>query len=327
MRLKTRRHPNGTYYVEGTGPDGKRIRKSLKTTDARRAEEARANLEARLWKVAQYGAEAVVTFAECAVAYAEDGKDARFLVKVAEELGPYKLREITPKLIRDTARKLYPTGAPATLNRQAITPAQAVINYGAAQGWCQKIGVPRFKVPKPKRVAVGVDYIEALRPHLSAHCYALMLFLSTTGRRIGEALALRPEDRHGDRVDIPNTKNGEPSTAYLTADVAAILDAIGPRHGRLFGYLRKQGVYRALQGACAKAGLPYLGTHQVGRHGAATALRKLGWGPREIADAVGWKSVRLMEETYVHSDNAAQKAAGALGKNMAKSPAKDGGIA
>lgn len=124
MRLQIR-WINGWAYAHGTGPDGKRIRRALSTQDAGRAEEARAHLEARLWKIKHYGPEAVVTFDEAALAYLQDGGEARFVVKIAEQLSGKVLREITPKMIRDAARRAYPTAKAATVNRQGIVPARA----------------------------------------------------------------------------------------------------------------------------------------------------------------------------------------------------------
>ena len=59
---------NGWAHLDGTGPDGRRIRRALKTRDPKRAEEARAHEETRLWKVGLYGAESVVTFDEAVAA-------------------------------------------------------------------------------------------------------------------------------------------------------------------------------------------------------------------------------------------------------------------
>jgi len=129
MRLEIK-WADGWAHVHGTGPDGKRVRRSLKTRDPRQAEEARAALEAKLWRVGLYGAQEVVTFGECALAYAQDGGEARFLVAITQQLSSIRLKDITPKTVRDAARAAYPDAAPATVNRQAITPARAVINYG-----------------------------------------------------------------------------------------------------------------------------------------------------------------------------------------------------
>ena len=311
---------NGWAYAHGTAPDGGRIRRALKTRDPSRAEEARAALEARLWKIGLYGADHVMTFDECALAYVQDGGEARFIVPMATQLRGRRLKDITPKEIRDAAKLAYPNASPATLNRQAITPARAVINYGHAQGWCAMIRVRAFAAEKPQRQAVGREYLDALHPHLPKPLFALMLFLHTTGRRIGDALSLTVDDvgLQRMRVRIGMTKNGDPAIAVLTAEVAALLAEVMPEAGKVFPYAGRSSVYSTLRRACKKAGVVYLGTHQVGRHSYATTLHNAGWGSKAIAEAGGWKSVRLVAETYEHPQEAAERAAMLFGKDLAK---------
>lgn len=316
---------NGWAHVHGTAPGGSRIRRALKTQDPGRAEEARAALEARLWKVGLYGADHVVTFDECALAYVEDGGEARFIVPMAEQLKGRRLKDITPKEIRDAARAAYPKASGATLNRQAITPARAVINFGHAQGWCGPIAVRAFPVEKPRRRAVDRAYLDALAVHLPRPMFALLLFLHTTGRRVGDALDLEREDVQLDRmrVIIRDPKNGVPALAHLTAEVAAMLAEIMPESGRVFPYAARSSLYGTLRRAAKKAGLPYLGTHQLGRHSYATTLQEAGWGTKAIAEAGGWKSVRLVAEIYEHPQSAGERAAALFGEKLAR-PKKAG---
>ena len=102
----------------GTGPDGRRIRRALKNQVARRAEEVRANLEAQIWKSELYGPQSVITFDQAALAYVEDGGDIRFLVKVTEQLTGTRLEDITPRTVRDAAKK-GPTPKQSTRPRTA----------------------------------------------------------------------------------------------------------------------------------------------------------------------------------------------------------------
>lgn len=322
MRLKIK-WSNGWAYAHGTAPDGKRIRRALKTQDARRAEEIRAALEAKIWRVGLYGAEAVVTFEECALAYAEDGGETRYIVKITTQLSGMKLKDITPKIVRDAARAAYPKASNATVNRQAITPASAVINYGHEQGWCAPIKVKRLPVEKPVRRAVDREYLEAIKPHLPDRAFAIMLFVHQTGRRISEALEMEPHQVSNGRVHIPRTKNGAEAFAYLTDELEELIARIEPRHGKVFGYVDRSSLYPTLRRACKKAGVEYLGTHQVGRHSFATSLSKAGWGAKAIAEAGGWKTTRMVSETYEHPDDAQAKAARHFGKKLAKSKTEE----
>lgn len=308
----------GWAHAYGTGPDGKRIRRALKTRDPRKAEEARAALEARLFKIGLYGADHVITFEECALAYVEDGGESRFILPISKALAGKRLKDVTPKDVRDAAKIAYPDASNATMNRQAITPARAVINYGHSQGWCAQIKVRSFEVSKPKRSAVSRDYVDRLRPHLPPALFAMMLFMHTTGRRIGDALSLEVQDIDLKRMRarIADTKNGEAAIAILTAEVAEVLSGIMPEVGKVFPYAARSSVYATLRRACKKAGLQYLGTHQPGRHSYATTLHNAGWQSSAIADAGGWKSVRLVAETYEHPQEASERAAMLFGTKL-----------
>ncbi len=320
MRLQIK-WKNGWAHAHGTGPDGRRVRTSLKTSDPRRAEEARARLESQLWQSHLYGPEAVVTFDAAALAYAEDGGDTRFLVKITEQLTGTPLRDITPRMVREAARHAYPNASNSTCNRQGITPARAVINYAHDQGWCAPIKVRAFPVEKPKKKAVGHEYLAELQPHLPVNLFALMLFLHTTGRRVGDAVFLEPSDIDLDaaQAHIQKTKNGEAAVAHLVPMLVDILRTLPPVNGRVFGYSNRWGVYGTLKRACRNADVEYLGTHQPGRHSFATLLEKEGWSARAIADAGGWKSVQLVSQTYIHTDDPAELASALIGKKLANS--------
>ena len=298
------------FYARGTKPDGNPIEQSLGTKDSRKAKEALSKLENTLWKADIYGVKAVVTFDQAAVKYVEDGGDARFIVKVTELLSDVRIADIKPLDVRATAKKAYPNGSPATRNRQGITPIQAVINYAHEQGWCSPIKVKRFAVKKPDRKAVGIEYLLALRHHAPVNLFALMLFLHTTGRRVGDAIALKPDD-----LDLGNasahikiTKNGEPVTVRLVPFLVEILKDLKTHNGRVFGYRDRRNLYDTLKRSCERAGIEYLGTHQVGRHSFATELANRRWTSKRIADAGGWKSVRLVDDTYIHTNDPAEEA-------------------
>ena len=100
MRLQIK-WVNGWAQIHGTGPDGKRIRRSLKTQDARSAEQQRAALEDRLWRAEIFGTPSVITFEQAALAYVEDGGDSRFIVKVSEALAGTLVKDVTPRMVRD----------------------------------------------------------------------------------------------------------------------------------------------------------------------------------------------------------------------------------
>ncbi len=141
-----------------------------------------------------------------------------------------------------------------------------------------------------------------------------MLFVHQTGARIGEAMGLEPKDvdlRNGTAIAY-DTKNGEDRLIYLTPEIIEDLRTLPPRNGRVFGYVEPRSVYRTLRKVCEEAGLEYLATHQVGRHSFATALEEAGFSAKAVADAGGWKSVALVQKTYMHPKDAGKRAAEAM---------------
>lgn len=321
MRLEIK-WKDGWAHVHGTGPDGNRIRRTLKTRDPLRAEEARAALEARLWKEVIYGPGAVVTFEAAALRYVEDGGEKRFILPLAAHFRGKLLTKITPLDVRDAARKLYPDAKPATLNRQAIVPARAVINFGHKQGWCPQIAVDGFPVEQPKKVAVDREYLSALADHLPPRLFALMALLQATGRRVGDAI--KADASHFDLTactwHIPKAKNGKPALAHYPKAVAEILKGIMPGGGSAFGYAGRSSLYATLRRACKKAGVEYLGTHQPGRHTYATTLDGSGFSANAIAGAMGLDTVALAQRTYIHANESGKKAVKAIGKKLAIAP-------
>ena len=115
------------------------------------------------------------------------------------------------------------------------------------------------------------------------------------------------------------TKNGEPAYASLVPPLVDILRDLEPLNNRVFRYMGYNGIYKTLKRACRLAGVDYLATHQPGRHSFATNLHENeGWTSKAIADAGGWKSPRLVAETYIHTDNSGERATAEIGKNWAQ---------
>jgi integrase len=247
-----------------------------------------------------------LSFSRAAVIYAEDGGETTYLAPLVRHFRDREVAHILPAEIQLAARKLYPGRKPATWNRQVIVPARAVINHCAALGLCHPIRVGRFAESKPLRKAVTFDWLERLRAHAPAHLAALMTFMMMTGARLGQALAMTPDllDLADASARIPAAKRHAERIAFLPPQLVADLANLTPRRGRVFGFLRKEPVYKALRRACAAAGIEYLATHQPGRHSFATEMIvRQGVDVATAAKLGGWKSHRLLTETYAHAEN------------------------
>lgn len=306
-------HQRGdVWHVAGTIA-GNRVRKSLGTRDRARAEELRAQLEARLWKRHTYGEEAVRTFEEAALHYMTQGGERRFLAPLIRHFKGRAIGSIKPGEIRAAATALYPKGEPATRNRQGIIPARAVINHAHDLGWCNPIKVSLFPAPKSrKHKPVDRAWLTAFMAQADAdglpHLSAIVLFMNQTGARVSEAVRL-----NGDHVDLTRriavlekTKTDEMSVRHLTAELVLRLGALGLSAGApVFRYTDPKAVTRRMKAVADRAGLPARSSHSAGRHSFGTnAMAVPGASVKAAMNAGGWKSARLFLETYVHAHDA-----------------------
>lgn len=317
------------WWIYGTVA-GQRIRRSTRTTCEEAARRIAAETEARRQKAALYGADQEATFADACVSYIKNGGETRFLKPILEHFKDSRLATIKPGHIRILARDLLPKASGATMNRQVITPCQAVINHAHGIGLCAPIKVKRFPVPKPERVAVDWQWIDEFREHaVNPYIRALGLFMFTTGARLTEALSIRPEhiDFASSAVRLTNTKSGEPRLCYLSDDMTIELKMLAPKRCRdrtlrVFGYANKQGgFYKDWRATCERAGIKYVPPHQAGRHSFATELAiRQGLNPKIVADLGGWKSTRLVMDTYSHTEDLAKIVRSAFSRPIGTSP-------
>lgn len=315
------RDDKGIWYAVGTF-DGKRIRRSLKTRDRQTALEQCAIFEAKLWKRHTYGEDAVRTFEEAALHYMQQGGERRYLSRLIRKLKGRTLAKLKPGEIRSVATELYPKAGGATKNRQAITPAKAVINHAHDLGWCAPIRIKPFdeKKPVPKK-PVDREWLDAFMTQADAmglpHLSGIVLFMHDTAARVGEAMRVR-----GKHVDLSarlclleKTKTDENVVCSLTSEIVlrmAQLNA-GPED-RVFSYTNRVAVNQRMRAVCEKAGIEYRSSHAAGRHTFATDAIADGIDVKSAMVAGRWKSVTIFMGRYVHADDAAAKVASAIDK-------------
>lgn len=286
--------------------DGKRIRRSSKTSDRRLAEDIAAKDEWRHRHAAVHGAGAVLTFGEAMALYIEHAKSDRFLLPLLDRWGNTKIADLSSDVIRNGAKALYPKAAAATWNRQVITPARAIINYAADSGLCSHIRIKRFPVATRKRKAGDGTWLRKFqnacqRPSLAA----LARFMFETGARIGEAIALTWEDVNLQEAaaTFGKTKNGDPHTVYLSPGMVADLASLAQDGRKVFGYDHKRTVGRQWAKVVEAAEIEKRTPHEAGRHGFATELIvRNGIDIPTVAKMGNWKSHRLLSETYAHPE-------------------------
>lgn len=205
------------------------------------------------------------TFADAALAYLKAGGESAFLSPIIELTGEHAIRDkplsdIDQVAIDNVAKALYPTGAPATLNRQVYTPISAVL---------KRAGIERkIKRPKGWRGSKATSWLDPdpafkviaeaykLEPEFGVFCLTLLY----TGMRLSDPLHAKVRDLRINQalLYVPDTKNGEPRPVHLPPIVVEALKALPPRAGRP----RRTGAARLPDGAAgrsrASAGVPWL---------------------------------------------------------------------
>ena len=236
MPLKLKRRPGRPHwYIHGT-IRGVSVRESTGVADHKAAEAIRARREWEIIQRSVFGAEATATFVAAAVSYLEIGGERLYLKPIIARLGSVPLAKIDQALIEQTARALYPTASPATLNRQAFTPIAAVLNHAAKRGLCAHRVIERPAQAQGARALAHVRGSGAAGRRLLAAPAALVLFLLGTGARTSEALYLdwREVDLAGAHVTFLDTKNGEHRGVPLHARLVVELRALRHKQGRVF---------------------------------------------------------------------------------------------
>jgi len=159
--------------------------------------------------------------------------------------------------------------SPATLahHRRIL---QAVLNWGAEQGLCPPVRLPRIKVPQPTPEAWTVEQVSRILQAASrwpgqvgrwpARDWwpALLLTVYWTGARIGSILAARPSDWDGQYLVIRHTKTGKQAVYRLHEQASeAIRRVYDPKAERLFEHpYARWWIFRQFRRIVEAAGVP-----------------------------------------------------------------------
>jgi integrase len=282
----------------------RRLRGSTGAASKEIAQRITAEVEARQWKGHLDGPASVLTFAQAAMLYRAAGKSDRFLRQIEDHWKDTPVKAITGATIRQSAITLYPTAGPATRNRQAIVPAQAIINHAASHEMCAYIRVERFPVIKKAKTPATWEWVQAFMAHAKKpNLAALACLMFLTGARISQALAVEwtDVDFRGRKVRIAATAKGDDDRfAHMPNElIAALANIASERRGRVFQFKSRGNIKTQWDGAIRRAGIRRLSPHAC-RHGFATGLLDRGVNPITVAKRGGWKDARHVFETYGH---------------------------
>lgn len=225
MSLKLyRRKGRSNWILRGTVA-GRRVHETTGTDRKDLADALRIRRETEILERHALGRKATITFAEAALTYAETGGETRFLWRIADYFGPDKpLSAIDNEAVNQAARKLYPGAAPATINRQLITPISAVVNMAAMNDLCSPRVFRRRKGDKARLRWLTPEEAERLISAARAdkstrHLVRALGFLLGGGMRTGEAISLTVQTYYpkSGEAFLAQTKNGDARMIRLPA--------------------------------------------------------------------------------------------------------------
>jgi integrase len=254
------------------------------------------------------------TFRDAAASYVEHGGNPRYLVKLLPIMGDMLLDEIVPFEILEIAKRLYPTQKNATRNRQVIMPVRAVIYHAMQRRWSPHYRIKSFKEDAPLRKKpaspewLHVFFRQCDRDRLF-HISALVLFMSTTGARVSEALRLewKEVDLISRTALLLKTKTGTNSIRYLTDHMVARLHGLretAGSHTQVFRMKCRHSVNERIMAVCRRAEIEYKPSHTCGRHSMANNAMALGADIKSTMVAGDWKSIPIFLGIYVNPRNA-----------------------
>jgi integrase len=194
--------------------------------------------------------------------------------------------------------------------------------WADSNGWIEnpctgvKLPVKTCEDRTVKRHNLTPAQIAALASMLPEPYATLVLFISQTGVRIGEAVAVKVSDFDGDVVQIcRRIYNGKVGDVKSKKSVRA-LPVSGELKARMLQIAGSEWIFsseagtpvddgnalrRYVRPACVKLGIELGGWHDF-RHTLTTRLRKARVHPRVLSDILGHSKVNLAMETYDRSD-------------------------
>jgi len=254
--------------------------------------------------------------------------------KLGEFFGALRVDQIMSSDWLNYINKHHPKNKPSTIRRYGKT-FLAIMNFACRNEWVDKI--PHFEMPKDDKKDEEKVH-KYLYPHeikllfdsASKHAKPLIAVYATTGCRVSEIIYLKVRDfilaPGRERITLYNTKNGEKYTkplhpwagavmrewlgnrqtgnAFLTPKGIPYVQTEGKRGGQIKGAIdsaRERAAKELVKdGQHDRAEVMRKVTPHWLRHSFASLMMMDGVPVRTIMEAGGWKSSRLVIETYGH---------------------------
>lgn len=223
------------------------------------------------------------TFLSAALAYLKarpprTREKARRIGYLIRHFGETPLAEIDQATIDKAAIDMYPDKSAVTRNAYVYMPTSAILHLAGS--------LAPVRRPKGFKGRTVTDYLSTndafaiikAADRIDAEFGLMLRVLLYTGARVGEVLAMRPEDVNpAERwAYVRHSKNGKPRTLRLREDLAAALEqhTPAPGSGRFFRFRQGGGFsYKLIRCKLAVLGIACPTRRPVGWHEPPNRLR------------------------------------------------------
>lgn len=224
--------------------------------------------------------------------------------KLKEQIPDRPLVDVTPTVLAEWRdARLKSVGAGTVLRELSLIGS--VFSVAVKEWrWCHESPVAQIKKPSAppprdrlltdeeiEKMPLALGYVEGPPEGVQQRVAVAFLLALETGMRCGEICGIRPEDRRGRVVHLPETKNGTARDVPLSSEAARLLDLVGNDFE-----LTSRQVDANFRKARDRAGMSGFTFHDS-RHWACTRLaRKLSHV--ELARMMGHKDLKMVMRYY-----------------------------
>lgn len=305
-----------TFWLDITTASGKRIKKSLGTTDRVAAQEAHDKIKHDLWRIEKLGEKPVRTWEEAAARWFDEkgGKrtiasDAQIVTRYMPYLEGRLLHELMSEEIHRITAKI--TGGDTSYNRHLALIRSILKRAERHWQWLDKAPALILRREAKRRVRwLTQQEAQRLLEELPEHLAAMAQFSLHTGLRKSNVTGLRwSQIDMAQRlvyIDGDDFKNGNDHAMPLNdAAVEAVLSQMGKHHDYVFTYQGKPVIQvntKAWRAALVRAGIEDFRWHDL-RHTWASWMAQAGTPMHVLQELGGWESAQMLRR-YAHLSRA-----------------------
>jgi integrase len=305
----------GIYYVKLTAPDGTLIRRSVGTSDRKKAEEYHDKLKAELWDLARLKLKPKRTWDEAALRWLKEKAHKKSHRDDVSRIRWFTARlrgRTLDQISRDCIDQLISRGLAKRSDRTKdlyVALIRAIFRK-AMREWEWIEAIPAFKT-YARSGQIRVRYLthaqaDALLANLPEHQREVVLFALSTGLRQRNVLELTwaqvDLDRRIATIEGADTKNGNALGVPLNGTAVAVLERQQGKHkSRVFTFRGRplnSANTRTWRNALRAVGISDFRWHDL-RHTWATWLRQADVPTWVLQELGGWKS-ETMVRRYAH---------------------------